>query len=238
MNKFFSLLCAATIMTITFAFTSCTVLTGSGNIVKQTRNVHPASEINVSTGLRCEITQGDTFEVVVETDENIQDYVIVKNSGDDELNVRLKSNYRYQANVVVYVTTPIINEVSANAGCTVNIPEWKTSKADGSSTSGATLNIGNLVANEVELSASSGSSLNATIDVNKLESEASSGSSINVQGKATYVETDVSSGASITCDCVYETFGAEASSGGNIKYKRHTNNVRISRSSGGNVWEF
>ena len=87
---------------------------GNHNVVKQDRNVGSFSGVRVSTAIDVYLTQGDKTSVVVETDENIQEYLVteVKN---DVLNIYFDASVLSVEVKKVYVTTKEINSLSTTS---------------------------------------------------------------------------------------------------------------------------
>ncbi len=73
------------------AFANPEHIKGNGNISRQTKNITPFNKIATGGSLDIEISQGNREEVTIETDENLQQYIIaeVKNN---TLNIHVKDN--------------------------------------------------------------------------------------------------------------------------------------------------
>ena len=203
----------------------------------EVRNVTGFSKIDVSEGIKVELTLGDKEFVEVTADEEYIDIVITEVS-NGELDIYIKGNNWWNSNnrkILVKVTATKVESIDVSSGASV-ISQ-------------------NLIENdELEMSASSGSSLKiafkakeASCDVSSrataklkgvakyFDTEASSGSSIHASDViAVKVKADVSSGASISVHAE-EEIDAEASSGGSIKYSGSPKIVDVDKSSGGSV---
>lgn len=89
---FFSLLLAF-IATLSISC-SCTFnnqVNGSGHVTRVEYRVEPFKNLNSSIVMDAIIIQGNTEKVIVETDENLQQYIIVE-SGSNSLNLRMKKH--------------------------------------------------------------------------------------------------------------------------------------------------
>jgi len=208
---------------------------GNGNVVNDTRNVSDFNSIKVSTGITVFYNQENNSEVVVETDSNLQEYLIteVKNG---VLIIRSKKNtsIRKSSKRNVYVSGPDLELVSASSG----------SHFEASNT---------VRGRDIDINVSSGASVDMEVDYARLECATSSGSSADLEGSVDYADLSSSSGSSIdarrmtakNCDAsassgagidisVSQNLEASASSGGGIDYWGNPS-TDISRSSGGSV---
>lgn len=85
---------------------------GNGNVVKQSRNTGDFNGISLAGDMKVKLSLGSNTAVQVETDENLQDYIIteVKNGS---LYISTKNHYdvRSKKDVVVYVSVKKIEDV-------------------------------------------------------------------------------------------------------------------------------
>lgn len=206
---------------IAFVFTSCVIginngEKGNGNVVTQDRDVSENFiEIRGSAGLDVYLTQGDENKIVVETDENLQQYITtdIKNG---KLHVTTSRDIGRSKAKKVYVTFKRLNTIESSSGADV---------------------IGNSVIKSQNLSlrTSSGAELKVEVFSQELFIKSSSGSEVEVSGKASILKADASSGSEIDAEKLFVAFcNAEASSGAevtvNVKDKLDTN-----VSSGGSI---
>jgi hypothetical protein len=81
-------------------------LSGSGNVTRETHNVSSFNALNLAVVFDVVIIPSDIEEVVVETDDNLQDLVLVENKGD-ELVVKMKPqaniSRKTQSKIFIYV---------------------------------------------------------------------------------------------------------------------------------------
>jgi hypothetical protein len=209
-------------------------ITGSGNIVKETRKLDSFTKVEVKTGIDCEILQANNFEVVVEADDNV-----IK-----EIKTRVE-------NGTLILESDFGNYRNATRKVTVTMPKIDNLE----STSGATLkSLNTLTATKVYLKSSSGSEMNVTVESDTISLETSSGSEQNIKGKALKLYATSSSGSSINANellandvSAQSTSGSsievhsilnidgKASSGSSINYKGNPKIVNKEESSGGSV---
>lgn len=202
----------------------------------EVRNVTGFSKIDVSEGIKVELTLGDKEFVEVTADEEYIDIVLTEVS-NGELNIYIKGNNWNNNNkkILVKVTATKVESIDVSSGASVisqNLIE--SDELDMSASSGSSLKIA-FKAKEASCDVSSGANAKLKGAAKYFDTEASSGSSIHAgEVIAVKVMADVSSGASISVHAE-EEINAEASSGGSIKYSGSPKNVDIDKSSGGSV---
>ncbi|WP_310992072.1 head GIN domain-containing protein [Aequorivita marina] len=208
---------------------------GNGNVITQERNLTDNfTAIKGSAGLDVYLVQGDKNKLVVEADENIQQYISteIKNN---KLHITTSSNIGWAKAKKVYVTFKELNTIEASSGADV---------------------IGNSVIKSQNLSlrSSSGADLEVEVFSQDLIVKSSSGSEVKVSGKSSSLKADASSGSEIDAEellvvnCYAEaSSGAEVnvnvknkldthvSSGGHIKYYGNPVSVNSNKSYSGSV---
>lgn len=104
--RIFLLLTAILTLTISCRFNSSKKVKGNGNITIEERSGLEARKIRLTGFMDVELTQGTGTTVKVETDENLQKYIITE-MDDDVLVVRMKTNIRFinSERLKVYITT-------------------------------------------------------------------------------------------------------------------------------------
>ncbi len=225
------------IATILFFLTSCSIsgINGNKNVVKQTRKVSENfTSVNVSEGINLFLSQGEKPEIITETDENIQEYLIteIKNG---VLNIHFSESIGKVKAKNVYVTMPEISKITASSAADVKTKTLISSK-------------------ELTIDASSGADINAEIETENLTCESSSGADINLTGTGRTANFQASSGADIDAKeletntvtaksssggdiSVFATkeLSADASSGGDINYYGNPEKIEVNTSSGGDI---
>ncbi|SFV27814.1 head GIN domain-containing protein [Thermoflavifilum thermophilum] len=102
--------------------TSCTGFSqnirGNGNITTTSREVNSFHEIRVSGAVHLFIKQDSPISVKVQTDENIQSYVITENRGD-ALVIREKEHFNINPtdHIQVYVSVPDLRSIKISGAC-------------------------------------------------------------------------------------------------------------------------
>lgn len=211
-------------------------ITGSGNIITETRNVAAFTSISVSGSIKVNVKMGATTSVIVEADDNIMPKVISKVSGNN-LTLKLEGiNNLRNATVHINITVPMLNKVTTSASAEVSSTEVITSadKISCSASSASSIKM-DVDAPTIFADGSSGADITLTGRTKNLTAESSSGSDVNLIGlQAENVTASASSGAEIS---LFASLGlkANASSGGNINYKGGAASVVKNVSSGGSV---
>src|SRR5438045_4745359 len=100
-------------------FCSCQQITGSGNIITQTRHVNQFDGVRTSSSIDIEVTNGNSQSVSVEADDNIMPYIIT-NVENGMLDVHFKNNVSYRnVNVKVYVSAPVLSRLFVSGSGTI-----------------------------------------------------------------------------------------------------------------------
>lgn len=227
---------------VALLFSSCNMnmnfdgksIKGSGNVVTQQRDVKDFTKIEVKKGIECIVTQGNTFKVEVQADDNLQEGILttVENG---TLKISSKYNNYHNVTKIVRVQLPVIDVLEATAGS-----ELKTNGA--------------IKSNSILLKSSSGSEIYAHIESEKIALESTSGSDLKVEGKAIDLTTASSSGSHIDAQkllannvVAQSTSGsdtdvnpllslkAKASSGSSIDYYSNPKQITKEETSGGSV---
>lgn len=219
------------------AVASCGVIethSGSGNVVKQTRNLSNFNGVSASSGISVTVGLADAFEVIVEADDNIQSEIITKVENNTLVITATHGNYR-NATRKVTVKMPAIKSLDVSSGASLrSVGVLTTQNISVESSSGSLADV-NVEADHVIAEASSGSTINLSGKALSLDTESSSGSSINAGNLiANDVTAEVSSGSSTAVHAAV-SIKADASSGGSITYKGNPKTVVEDESSGGSV---
>jgi hypothetical protein len=200
------------------------------------RNVAGFNGIDVSEGIKVELTQGKAESVEVIADAGYIDRVITELEGT-KLNIYLKGNdwNGWNKKVLVKISAIKVESIEASSGsslATQNLLE--SERMILSVSSGASIQVAFTAPNS-SCEASSGASAKLKGVTKFFSAEAGSGSSIEAKElKAVKVKAEVSSGATIEVDAE-EELNAEASSGGSVIYVGDPKMKDIEKSSGGSV---
>lgn len=208
---------------------------GNGNVVTQERNVtEDFTEVRGSAGLDVYLTQGDENKIVVEADENLQQYIEADIEGG-KLHITTSENIGRSKAKKVYVTYKELNTVEASSGADVTGNSViKSENLSLKSSSGAQLNV-EIFAKNLSAKTSSGADLIVSGKASSLKADASSGSELNAKELLVIdCNAEASSGAEITVN-VKDKLETNVSSGGEVNYYGNPVSVNSNESHSGNV---
>lgn len=189
-------------------------ITGSGIIKKEIRNTPPFENLEVGRAFHVELTQGNSFSLAVEADDNILPYIQteVKNQ---TLYIHLpsKQGFNTKSSINLYITMPALKKLDCNGAASVYSESlWRTDKMDIELTAAAKLTL-QIDVNELELDLSGASKTNLSGKVNSLEAEISAAAKLNAENLIVKKADFDMSGASnaelkVTEEIKYELSGA------------------------------
>ncbi|WP_042244771.1 head GIN domain-containing protein [Jejuia pallidilutea] len=208
---------------------------GNGNVVMETRTINQSfSKIKASEGLNVYVTQGNSENITVEADENLQALILTE-VNDGVLKIHCKEQIGRASSKKINVTFKSISAITSTSGSSVHATNTITSdKLVLKSSSGSTMKV-QVETNDLTCDSSSGSSLKVSGETISLTAEASSGSNIKAGDlKAESSEVSASSGANLTVN-TSKALVAKASSGASVKYYGNPEMLDTNKSSGGSV---
>lgn len=211
-------------------------ITGSGNVTTETRTVGEFRGISVSNTLEVEVEQGNSFEVTVEADDNLQQHIITKvENGILVIESEINNFINVEAKRIK-VKMPIISSLEATSASSIK-------------------GINVIKSEKLLVDSSSSGEINIEVEVDDITCNSSSASSIEIRGKALKINTESSSSGEIDADELLAneviansssagsisvhpilSLNAEASSGGTVTYNSvPRDNLIQDSSSGGNI---
>ena len=96
---------------------------GSNNLVEKNYDITDFTGIDVSNTFHVEIIQADTYKVIATFDDNLEEYIDVKKSGDI-LKIGLSGGFSYGDNSLsVKIYCPEINKIKASGATKIKITE-------------------------------------------------------------------------------------------------------------------
>jgi len=207
---------------------------GNHNVVKQERSVGDFSGVKVSTAIDVYLTQGEKTSVVVETDENIQEYLVTEVK-DNVLHIYFDASILSVEVKKVYVTTKKIDYLSTtSAGDIFGQNPFKTEYLKLNSSSAGDIKV-EVYAKSVDANMSSSGDITLTGEADYLEADLSSAGDLNAYNfKVKQAEVSVSSAGNADI-WVTEKLNARASSAGDINYKGDPEFVDAHASSAGGI---
>ncbi len=145
---------------------------GSGNVIKENREVPAFHGIEAGSAFHINVVKGDKQSLVIETDDNIQEYIKVK-VDDGVLEIETKGNIRNPEKLNAYITMPEIDELDLSGACNLESNDRFESE-------------------KMDIDLSGASRVNLKIRVGKLNLEQSGASKSNLSGYANNLEIDAS----------------------------------------------
>lgn len=176
--------------------TSCNMITGSGRIISENRNVAKFDEIETSSSIPIEVRIGDKYEVRVESDDNILSRI--KTSVDDgKLNVYYEEGSYKNVEAKVYVVVPRVTKLRVSGSA--DITSSDTLSSDG----------------KITLEIDGSGSIDVLVKSPEVRAEVNGSGSISVQGRTRNLITDNSGSGSINASgLLSETSTVENSGSG------------------------
>ncbi|OFX37162.1 MAG: hypothetical protein A2X05_16055 [Bacteroidetes bacterium GWE2_41_25] len=207
---------------------------GNKKVVSKEREAGSFDGLRVSSGIDVYLKQGNKEAITVETDENLQEYILTEIDGG-VLRVYTEVNIRDSKEKKVYVTMKDIRSIKA-------------------SSAGDVIGESIIKSDELELSASSAGDIKLEVYARKLDVNISSSGDMTLSGEADVLEADMSSAgdlkaynlkvreadisASSAGDAdvnVTERLRARSSSAGDINYTGNPRYIDANSSSAGSV---
>ena len=120
MNRF----CTAALFSA-ILFSSCKYvigkrINGNGKVITQTRTFSGFTGVDVSSAIDLYVKQDSVFSVKVETDENLQQHIIIEQDGNT-LRIKQQNNTNLDATgkIKVYVSAPLFKSLEASGACDI-----------------------------------------------------------------------------------------------------------------------
>ena len=222
---------------ITLTVVSCrNGMRGSGNIIKETRQLSEINSITVSGSIKVDVKNGSVPSLTIDADDNIMRYVVT-NVSDKNLSIKLKGiNSLRNATVNIHLVIPTVSTLTTSASAEIRSSDIIKSIAKVSlkASSGSLINV-NVDAPIIFADASSGAGITLSGRTKNLSAESSSGSTVNLSAlQSENASASASSGATISISASVG-LNASASSGGNIRYKGGAPSVVKNVSSAGSI---
>lgn len=185
---------------------------GDGNIITENRKVTKAEKIVLKGNFDIVLVQGKTTSVTIETDENLQKYIIMTES-KDELVFKTKSKFNLKSDhgIKIVITTPILTGVHLAGSGNV--------MGEGKFTGG----------NELKIDIAGQGDVDLNINTPKVEVDIKGSGNVNLQGETKSASFDIAG----TGDCNAEMLKAEnarikIAGNGNVKvYADITLDIKI-----------
>jgi len=202
---------------------------GSGNVIKETRELAVFHSIEVGGAFKVHITQGEPQKVQIETDDNIMPQIITKVKGGD-LKIYSKGSISNPTKLNIDIVVANLDDIDISGACKLVATNIFTSNKMDIDCSGASvINMG-LQCKElgIDISGASVGEFNGTTKI--LSIEASGASNLkcqNLEASIADVEASGASNVSISADKI---INIEASGSSNVDYKSNGASLEINTS--------
>jgi len=211
---------------------------GNGNVEKQERSVGDFSGIAVRSGIDLIVKQGDQRTVVIEIDENLQEYIITEvESGI--LNIYVQKNARINKSSAMdaHVTVKQLEKLSVSGGG--DVQSQGLINADDMSialSGGGDLQF-DLKANRAKCAVSGGGDVSLDADIREFEAALSGGGDLHFDGDLGLLDLSMSGGgdAKINGGSGAEGVMIGMSGGGDLLLDIPCEKIKVSSAGGGDV---
>jgi hypothetical protein len=203
-----------------FGFTNVfpwgSTITGSKDIVTRSFDYQGFSAIDASHGFRLEVTEGNTYSIMVSVDDNVVDRLNVKKDGDTLVVGLDQGNYEFLS-LEAKIIMPTLNSLEFSGGVYGDVSGFSSThdfsldlsggsavtivgtggdlKIDASG--GSRLFLSEFIVDDVDAELSGGSSGSVYVG-GRLDADVSGGAHLDYYGDPELGKIDTSSGASIT----------------------------------------
>jgi hypothetical protein len=237
MRKIFILLLPVIILTTACNWGNGKRVKGNGNISTEEKTVEAFDEVEVHGAIDVYVTQGELKPVRIEADENLLQYIEVKQRGR-KIEVRSRRGYNLKptADLKIYVTSPRYTKIDVSGACDI-IGETRVSSDD-----------------RLRLLVSGAGNIKMEVDAPEVSANISGSGSVKLAGKTRDFSCDLSGAATASCfDLLAENvkvdisgagdadvyasmkLDASVSGAGSVEYKGNATDVNQNVSGAGSV---
>lgn len=197
---------------------------GNGKIVGQEREIKSFSRLEISGAFDVTLVQGNTEELFVEADENLQDLIITEVHGST-LKIHLKESVRQAEEMKLNITFRELESIEINGATQIKGEGMLTFGELEVKSSGATQATLNLTADVLKLDLSGASETDLAGKCGKLIAEASGACDIDAEElECDIVKVDISGACSARVNAKDE-IDAEASGASRVRYEGNPEKV-------------
>ena len=210
---------------------------GSGNLVTNEEFISDFTSVDAASGFKVGISQSNSYNILVEADDNVIEYIEVRKSGDT-LVIGVKWGYSFRSVTLnVEITMPELHNLELSGGTQGILEEFSSTNQFSVDLSGGSTLRGEFVTSEdVDLDLSGGSVLTGLVGVaNDLAIDASSGSVLDLSSFAVHNVDVELSGGSISTINLDGRLDADLSGGSQLWYSGDPTLGTIETSSGSQI---
>jgi type 1 fimbria pilin len=211
---------------------------GNGNIEKQERDVGDFTGISVKSGIDLTVSQGEQSRVVIETDENLQEYIITEvTSGILHVYVRKNARISRSSAMDAHVTVKGLDKLMISGGGDVESDGMIHTDDIGIAVSGGGDLQFDLKANRATCEVSGGGDVSLDVDIGEFKAALSGGGDLDLDGDLGLFDLSMSGGgdAEIHGGSSAEGVLADISGGGDLTLEMNCEKIKVSSVGGGDV---
>ena len=174
-------------LTVAILFSACHYfwgkrVSGDGVIKSMEKSVSAFKEVEVGGAFKVYVEQGDLKPLTIEGDENLLQYVEVRQEGETiHINTRQGYNLRPSADMKIYLHSPAYSRIDVSGACDI-IGDSKINNPE-----------------NLELSGSGASKISMDVNAPRISAEISGGGTINLKGQTRAVDLAISGAGDAHC---------------------------------------
>lgn len=212
---------------------------GSGTVIISERTVESFKGIDVSGALDIYLTQGDAISVKVETDDNLQEYIIAEVKNNTlKLYTKPRVTIKKMTKANVYITFVDINNIDISGACKITGENKFSFNELNLDLSGASKVKMDLDAKQMKIDASGASNLTFKGNIAQMIADFSGASDLNGEDLIVKKLKLEGSGASTIKIQVTESLSADVSGATTLKYKGNPETNSVSSSGASKISTF
>lgn len=211
---------------------------GNGNVEKQERSMGDFTGIEVRSGIDLIVMQGDRTNVVIETDENLQEYIITEvESGILKIYVKKNSRIYKSSAMDAHVTVNQLNRLSVSGGGDVQSQGLINADDINIALSGGGDLQFDLKATRAKCAVSGGGDVSLDADIGELKASLSGGGDLYFDGDLGLLDLSMSGGGDAKIDGGNGADGViiSMSGGGDLVVEIACEKIKVSSVGGGDV---
>lgn len=210
-------------LAILLALPSCIIdgwdqgISGNGKVVEEVRDIDGFTGVKVSSGIDVYLSQGSSFEVKVEADENLHEVILTELEGKMLVVKTERVSIRNAKSKKVHVTLPELTALKiSSAGDLVGQTPFSCE--------------------DLRISVSSAGDLSIEVEAKRIDLDISSSGDANISGSADELNVDLSSAGDLNAfDLIAALVDVNVSSAGDARVHA-TDEISMNASSAGNIY--
>ena len=156
-------------------------MTGSGNLITETFSYSDFTKIEAHNGFQLELTKSSIFSVEITADDNIQEHIEVKQSGETII-IRLRGVLSLiSGQLKAKITMPELYYLDLSGGSRASITGFSSSHGFSAGLSGGSRVEGDMTAADADFDLSGGSQVVLTGSADDLDVNGSGGSQLDLE---------------------------------------------------------